>query len=101
MSVLKLIRDAERLYVEGNRRRAIKYLEKAVRELRGSTQAMPDWVDVGVMLELSDASVRGVFTVVEVNRGKPWSITAERLGRGGVVERATIRQGDIHRFRRR
>jgi hypothetical protein len=102
MPVLKLIRDAERLYVEGNKRRAIKYLEKAVRQLRGREQAMPDWADVGAMFELSGVSPSsGVFTVVEVDRGKPWSITGERLGRGGVEERTTLRQGDHARFRRR
>lgn len=102
--VLKLIRDAELFHVVGNHRRAIKCLEKAARELRGLAQVLPNWVEVGreVLVdgrfELLDGSrPSGVYAIVKVDRGEPWSVTGEKVV-GGVMDRLTIRQGDGLRF---
>jgi hypothetical protein len=101
---MNLIEDAQQYITAGDRRRAIKSLEKAVRELRSPAQRLPKWVVVGAKFEMEDTESCGGFegfdfTVVKVNGGISWSF----LGLGGQVPgfpklSLWVNQGD--RFRR-
>jgi hypothetical protein len=96
---LGLVRDAERLIVEGSTSKAIKRLEKAIRELRGARQQIPEGVEVGASFEMEDGSRRSnTYVVTDVVRGKRWSVTGERMVRG-VVDRVVVRAGDRLRWR--
>lgn len=100
--VLGLIRNAERAQVEGNRRKAIRLLEAALRVLRSPSQLLPDWVQVGESVSSGKGSDRLVYTIVEVNRKeRGWSFVGENMDLGGREHRMSFRQGSGKRSWRR
>jgi hypothetical protein len=85
--VLTCLRDAERFVREGDRRRARKRLEEALRELHRPMQRLPAWVVPGVKVQWMGEPPHHVYTVVSVDRSKPdWWFSAERTDEHGTKE---------------
>jgi hypothetical protein len=94
LNVVTCLRDAERLYHEGQRGRVIKKLEAALRELRNPLQALPVWVKPGSRLvwkSVFKQKIRDTMIVTVVHREKPdWWFKAERRDDNGIVTSSTV-----------
>ena|SRR5271157_6353913 len=83
-SFITCLRDAERFFYEGQRGKARKRLEEALRELRRPMQRLPSWVVPGVLVQWMGELPHDIYKVISVDRDKPdWSFQAERLIPGG------------------
>jgi hypothetical protein len=94
-SFLSCLRDAERLYQEGQRGRVIKKLEAALRELRNPPQGLPTWVKPGARLvwkSVFKQTISDTMVVTEVHRERPdwWFRTERRDADGGISSVSVI-----------
>jgi hypothetical protein len=98
------LRDALRFHQEGQRNRAIKRLEEAIRLLRRPLPALPKWVVEGARVQWADGchyELKDTFLVTEVHRENPWWFRCERtLADGSVVSKVTFEQETFEHTRR-